>query len=279
MRIALVVGASSGLGFAVSEKLAAEGIRTYAGARAFGLKDAASKEPPEGCFPIALDVTDATSVQAGISYVYEKEGRIDILVNCAAFLTLGACEETSMEELRAVLETNFLGMVQVTQAVLPIMRAQGAGRIIQFSSLNGLVAIPFQSAYIASKHAIEGWNEALAMEVSPFGIFVTIMEPGDCSGGSDAYRLHAGAAQDASSPYHHAYLSTVHRIHQDESHGQSPARTANAVYRMLSKKRPPVRVVVARSTQCLAVWLHDLLPTRFFAWCIRLYYTKKRSVM
>lgn len=275
MRVAIVVGASSGLGHAVASKLAAEGIRTYAGARSFGIR----KEPPEGCVPITLDVTDETAVQAAISHVLKTEGRIDILVNCAAFLTLGACEETSIEELQAVLQTNFIGMVRVTQAVLPIMRAQCAGHIIQFSSLNGLVAIPFQSAYIASKHAIEGWSEALAMEVRPFGISVTIMEPGDCSGGSDAYRLHAGAARHDASPYHHAYLSAVHRIHQDETHGQSPARIANAVYRVLTKKRPPVRVAVAKIDQRLAVWLHDLLPTRFFAWCIRVYYTPKHSAI
>lgn len=273
MRVVFVAGASSGLGYAVAARLAQEGYRTYAGARSFP----SGKPPPEGCIPIALDVTDESSVQAAVADIRQREERIDILINCAAHLTLGSCEETSIDELRAVLETNFLGMTRLTQAVLPYMRVQRAGHIVQFSSLNGLVAIPFQGAYIASKHAAEGWNEALAMEVKRFGISVTIIEPGDCSGGSDAYRMKALAAQDTASPYHSPYLATVRRIHRDESHGQSPDRVARAVSRALLKKRPPLRVVIAGIDQRLAVWLHDLLPGRFFLWLMNLYYSPRRS--
>ena len=179
MPVALVAGASSGLGRAVARRLAADGWRTYAGARAFARGEA----PPEGCQAVPLDVTDGASVSDCVRRVLDAEGRIDALVNCAALLTLGSGEETSVEEIRRVLDTNFLGAVRMVQAVLPAMRAQGGGRIVQFSSLNGLFGIPFQGAYTASKHALEGWSECLAMETRPFGVQVTLVAPGDCRGG------------------------------------------------------------------------------------------------
>ena len=267
-RVALVAGASSGLGRAVARSLAAGGFRTYAGARSF----ASGKQPPEGCVPVALDVTDEKSCRNAVAFVLSREGRIDVLVNCAAFLTLGACEETSPKELSAVLETNLLGSVRMIQAVLPAMRRQGGGRIVQFSSLNGLFAIPFQSAYVASKHALEGFCEALALETRPFGIRVTLMEPGDCKSGSDAYRKKSLASQDGDSPYREAYQAAVEKIRRDEQGGLDPERVAKAVLGVLMKKRPPARRAVARLDQRLAMWLHDLLPGNLFYAIIRSYY-------
>ncbi len=267
-RVALVVGASSGLGAEVARRLAADGFVTYAGARAF----AGGRAAPEGCLPVALDVTDGASVQAAVDHVLREAGRIDALVNCAAFLTLGSCEETTVDELRAVLETNFLGMARVTQAVLPAMRTQGGGRIVQFSSINGLLAVPFQGAYTASKHAVEGWSEALAMEARPFGVSVTLMEPGDCKNGSDAYRKRSAAAQRDDSPYRARYERATGRIRRDEASGMHPARVARAVSRTLSRRRPPMRVAVARPDQRLATVLHDLLPGRLFFRILALYY-------
>lgn len=271
--VVLVAGASSGLGRAVAERLAAEGYRTYAGARSFG---SAPKErartAPKGCIPLALDVTDDTSVAAAVQALLAAEGRIDALVNCAACLMLGACEETSDAELSAVLHTNVLGMARMTRAVLPAMRAQQSGRIVQFSSLNGRFGIPFQGAYVASKHAVEGWSEALAMEVSGFGIQVTLMEPGDCRSGSDAYRMHAGAARQEISPYAKPYETATRKIHHDESTGLMPQKVARAVSKVLGRRHAPARVVVARLDQRLALWLHTLLPGRLFYRIIRAYY-------
>ena len=271
MRTALVVGASSGLGYAIARWLAGEGIRTYAAARSYH----AAKEPPPGCEPVVMDVTDPVSVQSAVNQTLNKAGRIDILVNCAATLTLGAGEELSEDELRAVMETNFFGAVRVTQAVLPIMRAQGSGRMIQMSSLNGLMAIPFQGAYVASKHALEGFSEALAMEARPFGISVTLVEPGDCGGGSDTYRQKASASESVSSPYRDAYTAAVNQIHHDETNGQSPERVAAAVLRIVKQKRPPLRLRVARTDQRLAVLLHDLLPGRLFQRMIASHYAPR----
>jgi len=274
-RIALVAGASSGLGRAVAERLAADGFVTYAGARSF----AAGVQVPEGCVPLALDVTDEVSVTAAVSAVLAKEGRIDVLVHCAAFLTLGACEEASIDEQRRVLETNYLGVVRMVQAVLPVMRAQGAGRIALFSSLNGLMAIPFQGAYVASKHAIEGFAEALRLEVRRFGVSVTVVNPGDCRGGSSAYRGHADVAEQPDSPYRPYYKAATEKIYQDESGGLAPGRVAAAVSRALTKRHAPLRVVVAKMEQRLAMWLHDLLPGRLFVRIIETYYAPKEKTI
>lgn len=270
MRVALVAGASSGLGRAVAGRLAEDGYRTYAGARSFAVPSAA--QAPEGCMPIGMDVTDDASVQGAVAGVIAAEGRLDVLVNCAAILTLGACEDTSDAELRAVLETNLLGMARVTRAVLPHMRRAQGGRIIQLSSLNGRFAIPFQGAYAASKHAVEGWSEALALEVRRFGIQVTLVEPGDCHSGSQAYRRHAEAAQKSGSVYASAYACATRKIQHDEASGMDPDRVARAVARALKRRRPPARVVVARPDQRLALWLHGLLPGRWFGRIIAGYY-------
>lgn len=269
--VALVAGASSGLGRAVARRLAVEGFTTYAGARSFGA-DAAGATPPEGCIPIALDVTEDTSVKAAIERVLREQGRIDALVNCAAILTLGACEEISDEEFRAVLETNVLGLARMTRAVLPAMRAQKGGRIVQFSSLNGRFAVPFQGAYAASKHAVEGYSEALSLEVGQFGISVTRVEPGDCRSGSQSYRLRAAAAQQSHSPYAAYYDAATARIQYDEETGMNPDRVAGAVAKALTKRRAPARIVVARIDQRMALWLHTLLPYRLVARVLDGYY-------
>lgn len=274
--VALVSGASSGLGRAVAERLAAEGMTTYAGARSFAA-GSEGKAPPKGCIAIALDVTDDASVTSAVAQVRAQEGRIDVLVNCAAILTLGSCEETSDEELLAVVRTNLLGTARMTRAVLPVMRAQGAGHIVQFSSLNGRFAVPFQGAYTASKHAIEGWSEALALEVFRFGISVTLVEPGDCRSGSNAYRLHAGAAMSSNSPYHTYYKTATARIEHDEATGMPPDRVARAVARAVRRRRSPARVIVARPDQRLALWLHGLLPGRWFIRVIAWYYGAGKS--
>lgn len=272
--VALVVGASSGLGRAIAQRLARDGYQTYAAARAYAESE---KTPPAGCIPLALDVTEDASVEAALAHILQADGRVDVLVNCAAQLVLGACEETDMAELSRVLGTNVLGSIRVARAVLPAMRARGGGRIVQLSSLNGRFAVPFQGAYTASKHALEGWCETLAMEAAPFGIQVTLVEPGDCRSGSDAYRLHAGLAQDEQSPYHTRYKAAAAKIHHDETNGMQPEVVANAIARLLRRRRQPLRRVVARLDQRLALYLHTLLPGRWFARIITAYYAPAKT--
>ena len=157
----------------------------------------------DGIHRLKLDVTDEESIRRFCGKAQEI-AEPDALVQCAGMLVLGSCEETRTEEYHRVMDTNYLGMVRMNRAILPLMRARGGGKIVLFSSINGLLGIPFQSAYTASKHAIEGYAECLAMETKPFGIQVMLVEPGDHRSGSDKYRPHAAAMTDGS-PYAEEY--------------------------------------------------------------------------
>ena len=268
-----VSGASSGLGKAVAEYLASHGYTVYAGARSFKEGNSLS---PAGCIGVELDVTDVFSVKAAFDYMLEKEKEIYALVNCAAFFTMGSCEEVPPEELSRILDTNFIGMVRNVQAVLPVMRKQGYGRIINFSSINGVLAVPFQGAYTASKHAVEGWSEALAQETSRFGINVSVVEPGDCRGGSQKYRKRCIASADLTSPYYEYYKAGTEKIHHDEENGMEQVMVASAVCGLLDSKKPPYRKVVATLTQRSSIWLHKFLTRKQFNRIIADYYAPKK---
>ena len=203
-------------------------------------------------------------------------GPPDALVNCAGMLILGACESYPTDELRRVMETNFFGMAAMVSRALPLMRERGRGRIVNFSSINGLLGIPFEGAYTASKHAIEGYSECLALETKPFGIDVMLVEPGDHRGGSRAYRPHS-AGMSADSPYFSAFEAGTRAIAHDEDNGCDPDRLGEKVARALKKKRLPRRLRIAKADQHLAVILHDLLPNRLFESIIGSYYAKPKS--
>ena len=169
--VALITGASSGIGRASALALAKVGYRV------FGTSRKPMTAPANGITMLVADVTDDTSVQALIAEVMAATGRIDLLVNNAGYALSGAAEESSIGQVQALFETNFHGVVRVTNAVLPIMRAQGVGRILNVGSVLGLIPGPFGAYYAASKHAIEGYSESLDHEVRPFGIRVAVIEP------------------------------------------------------------------------------------------------------
>ncbi len=170
--VALVTGASSGIGEATAKQLLAAGYKVYGTSR----RGASAKQLS---FPLlAIDVTDDASVAAGITQLLEREGRIDLLINNAGIGVTGAAEESTIEQVRSLFETNFHGVVRVTNAVLPIMRKQGSGRILNIGSGLGLIPAPFNAYYSATKHAIEGYSESLDHEVRGFGIRVSVIEPG-----------------------------------------------------------------------------------------------------
>lgn len=169
--VALITGASQGIGRASAIALA------NAGYRVFGTSRKSIAAPENGITMVVADVTDDASVQALIAEVIAAAGRIDLLVNNAGYALSGAAEESSIGQVQALFETNFHGVVRVTNAVLPIMRAQGAGRILNVGSVVGLIPGPFGAYYAASKHAIEGYSESIDHEVRPFGIRVAVIEP------------------------------------------------------------------------------------------------------
>ena len=266
-----VTGASSGLGLHTAQALEQDGWLVVAGARSF-----AREERNGGMIRLPLDVTDEDSVVAFCDRAAEIAGAPDALVQCAGMLVLGSCEETLTEEYRNVMDTNFLGMVRMNRAVLPLMREAKKGKIVLFSSINGLLGIPFQSAYTASKHAIEGYAECLQMEVAPFGIQIMLVEPGDHRSGSDKYRPHA-AKMTAGSPYAAAYESAVRVIHRDESGGSDPDVLGRKIASALDRKRIPFRKRIASADQHLAVYVHKWLPAKWTATILRRYYIQRKK--
>ena len=171
-RVALVTGASSGIGEAAARELVAAGFTVYGTSR-----KAVAGDQRAGVTFLPLDVTDDTSVAAAVGDVLARSGHIDVLVN-AGFGVTGAAEESSVEQARALFETNVFGLMRVTRAVLPVMRAQGSGRIINVSSIVGLIPVPFMALYASSKHALEGYSESLDHEVREHGVRVLLVEPG-----------------------------------------------------------------------------------------------------
>lgn len=171
-KTAFVTGASSGIGKAAALALSRAGYRVIGTSR-----KASADEVRDGIRMIACDVTSDASVAAAASLALAELGHIDLLVNNAGYAISGAAEESSIEQVHALFDTNFLGVVRVTNAVLPIMRQQGFGRILNIGSVVGLIPGPFGAYYTASKHAIEGYSESLDHEVRPFGIRVAVIEP------------------------------------------------------------------------------------------------------
>lgn len=268
--IVWVTGASSGLGMYTAQALRDAGHTVIAGARSFKAGE------QDGMHVLPLDVTDDASVDAFAAEALRIASRVDAVVNAAGILDLGSCEETSVAEYTRVMDTDFLGMVRVNQRALPHMRAQGSGRIVMFSSINGLLGIPFQSAYTAAKHAVEGYAECLQMEARRFGVQVCLVEPGDHRGGSQRCRHHAAAMGEAS-PYAQDYADTTTIIDHDERNGSDPARLGRKVARAMARKHMPIRLRVASLDQHLAVYLHDVLNPGFNAAILRGYYLNPKK--
>ncbi|HUD37057.1 MAG TPA: SDR family oxidoreductase [Streptosporangiaceae bacterium] len=254
-KVALVTGASAGIGLACADRLAADGW-TVTGASRRG-------SDGSGWPGLVMDVDDSESVRGGIDGLTERCGRIDALVGAAGWGVAGAAELTTIDEAKAQFETNFWGCVRVAQAVLPVMRGQGGGRIVLISSIAGVIGIPFQAFYSASKFALEGFAEALAYEVAPFGVHVTLVQPGNIRTDFTASRRMA-AAGETDTAYARAQAKAVSLMERDEANGAGPGTVAAAVERVLRARRPPRRVSVGKPDERVGLLAKRLLPYRVF---------------
>jgi NAD(P)-dependent dehydrogenase (short-subunit alcohol dehydrogenase family) len=254
-RRALVTGASAGIGRACAEELHAAGW-AVTGASRRGTTSGEWKG-------LVMDVDDDDSVRTGVSGVLAAGGRIDALVASAGWGMAGAVEQCTVEEAKAQLETNFWGCVRVLQQVLPAMREQGGGRIVLMSSIGGVIGIPFQAFYSASKFALEGLGEALAYEVAPFGVQVTLVEPGNVKTDFTASRRMARAA-GGDPVYGAALTKAVGLMERDEANGVPAADVAAVVRRVLESRRPPRRVSVGKAGERAGLLAKRLLPFRAF---------------
>jgi NAD(P)-dependent dehydrogenase (short-subunit alcohol dehydrogenase family) len=210
-----------------------------------------------------MDVDDDRSVAEGVARVVDESGRLDAVVACAGWGLAGAVEQTSLRDARDQFETNFWGAVRLVQHSLPTLRTQGGGRIVLISSIGGVLGIPFQAFYSASKFALEGFGEALAYEVAPFGIEVTLVEPGNVTTGFTAARRDAepGPGED---PYAGAVARAVGKMADDEAAGVPPGQVADTVQQVLESRRPPRRVSVGKLDERVGIIGKRLLPYRLF---------------
>jgi NAD(P)-dependent dehydrogenase (short-subunit alcohol dehydrogenase family) len=202
--VAIVTGSSGGIGLATSLALARKGYLTYATMRNLAKRDSIQSVADKQQLPIRvvqLDVTDENSVKKAVQSILSEAGRIDLLVNNAGYALTGAFEDIGIDEIEAQYETNVFGVIRVTQAVLPIMRKQGSGRIINISSGAGRIGYPGGSAYVSSKFALEGLSESMAYEIEQFGIKTVLVEPGFVRTNFGENIVIARKTQNTNSPY------------------------------------------------------------------------------
>jgi NAD(P)-dependent dehydrogenase (short-subunit alcohol dehydrogenase family) len=270
-RVILITGARSGIGRACATALVGQGHRVYGTSRRLASVDAAALGYPM----LAMDVDDDGSIRAGVDEVLKTAGRLDVVVNNAGFGYGGAIEDTSIGEAKALMETNFFGALRVCHAVLPHMRARGEGLIVNVSSIGGLMGLPFQGLYSASKFALEGLSASLRMEVKPFGIYVVLLEPGDiCTSFTSNRRTVRAAKDDAfgASVYHERYAAALSRIEADEQGGSPPDVVARALLRIVNHRSPRPRYVVGPFYERIAVWASRMLPAGLFERILMTYY-------
>lgn len=232
-KVALVTGASSGIGEATAERLSKAGYKVYgtsrrgcqAGERSFEM--------------LALDVTSDASVEAAVNDVLRLEGRVDLLVNNAGFgVAPAGAEEISIDQARAIFETNFFGVVRMTRAVVPHMRRQGGGRIINIGSVLGLLPMPYGALYSATKHALEGYSESLDHELRTRGVRVSVIEPGYTKTNFDANFLGPDSTLDE---YRDVRAALSKLLPEVVAKGDDPSVVADVVLKAASAARPNIR--------------------------------------
>jgi NAD(P)-dependent dehydrogenase (short-subunit alcohol dehydrogenase family) len=250
--VAIVTGSSTGIGYETSLALARDGFLTYATMRNLdkgeNIKSAAAKESlPLHVTP--LDVTDDLSVKNAVQSILSKEGRIDILVNNAGYVLSGAFEDLTIDEIKEQYETNFFGLIRVTQAVLPIMRKQKSGVIVNISSGAGRFGYPGHSAYISTKFAVEGISESMSYELEPFGIKVVIVEPGVIRTNIVNTMVVARKSQDPNSPYSQMMQKMANTFEELMKNSSSPDLVANVVLKAFEDKNPNLRYLAGNDVE------------------------------
>jgi NAD(P)-dependent dehydrogenase (short-subunit alcohol dehydrogenase family) len=266
-KVALVTGGSSGIGEATAVKLHELGYTTYAAARRVQRMEHLTKA---GIRPLAMDVTDEESVQSGVKHILAEQGRIDVLVNAAGYGYYGAIEDVPLSEARDQFEVNVFGAARLTQLVLPHMRDQRSGTIINITSMGGKIYTPLGGWYHATKFALEALSDCLRLEVKPFGINVVVIEPGGIQ--TEWPAIAAGKLQQASSggPYTKQAGAVAASLTSDATARRSspPTLIADTIAKAVTARRPKTRYAVGYGARPI-IFLHDVLPDRAFDAFIR----------
>jgi len=250
--VAVVTGSSSGIGFEIALTLARNGFQTYATmrnlAKSENIKSIASKEK----LPIhieQLDVIDNNSVTNAIQAIVSKADRIDVLVNNAGYALAGAFEDLAIEEIKAQYETNFFGLIRTTQAVLPIMRKQKSGTIVNISSGAGRFGYPTGSAYVSTKFAVEGLSESMAYELEPLGIKVILVEPGVIKTNISNGMVIAKKSQNSNSPYSQIMQKMSTSFEHMLENASSPDLVAKVVLQAVTSENPSLRYLAGKDVE------------------------------
>jgi len=266
-QIILITGASSGFGKFTAQMLSEQGHIVYG----------TSRKPSENMNNVKMlvvDVTSPLSIRQAVEQIISEQGRIDVLINNAGIGIGGALELATEDEVSKQMNTNFFGVVNMCREVLPLMRKARKGKIINISSIGGVMGIPYQGFYSASKFAVEGYSEALALEVHPFHIKVCLVEPGDFNTGftdnrniSEQTRLNAD--------YRESFLKSLEIIEKEERNGCHPRKLAAAICKIVARKNPSFRTKVGPLVQVLFAKSKRWLPDSVMQYALRIFYAIK----
>lgn len=269
-KVVLITGGTSGIGKAVCQVLSGYGYIVYGSGRS-----AENGQQVDNYKLVNMDVNDFKSVKSGVDYVLEKEGRIDVLVNNAGIGMAGAIEDSVVTEIIEIFNTNVAGIIRTCQAVLPGMRQQQSGLIINISSVGGLMGLPYRGIYSASKSAVETISESLSQEVMQFGVKVVLIEPGDFNTSINNNRKVSERAKQS------VYKEDFERIHalinEEVSNGEDPRKIGELVHKIIGKRKPWMRYNVGNFTSKLALSAKRILPDRWFEKLMMNHYKVKRK--
>ena len=262
-QVILVTGASSGLGEEMATHLARTGYTVYGSSRRIE-----GQEKP--FHTINMDVTDAASISTALARILEREGRIDVLVNNAGLGIAGPVEELSIDDVQRVLDTNVVGVLRVCQAVLPHMRRQGSGRIINISSIGSEIGLPYRGLYSASKAAVDRLTEALRTELAPYGVQACVLQPGGVRTDINKNRIRVELPAD--SPYRASFEHTYRLIDESVEKGLPPEAFGRLVEELIRAPRLKRVYRLGKPLEKLSVLLKRLLPAQRFDKMIRKHY-------
>jgi NAD(P)-dependent dehydrogenase (short-subunit alcohol dehydrogenase family) len=257
-KVILITGASRGIGLATATLL------TQRGYLVFGTSRTPAHYTVSDFSLLQLDVNDETSVKQCVNRVLEQAGRIDILMNNAGYSLYGAVEEATVEDAKRLFETNFFGIMRMTNAVLPHMRQAGTGRIINIGSLAGIVGVPYIGIYAAAKHALEGYTASLRYELRGFGIYASIIDPGDI-----ATAIVTEPSSNPISIYDGIRERTIAIHDENVRSGPPPEKVARAVLKVIESRAPRLRYTVTHREEFGVPWMKRLLPEPLIEWFIR----------
>ncbi|MDX1362850.1 SDR family oxidoreductase [Arenibacter latericius] len=256
-KVVLVTGGSSGIGKSIGIYLKSKGYIVYGTTR-----NLAKNSNFTDFNLLELDVRNPGSVKLAITELLEKEGKIDVLVNNAGIGITGPIEETPHEEILKAFDTNFNGPLHLAKAVLPSMRSQGSGLIINITSIAGYMGLPYRGIYSASKGALELVTEALRMETKAFGVHFTNLAPGDFATNIAAGRYHSPVLE--TSPYKEPYGNTLKMMNEHVESGKDPMLVARMVYKIINTKNPKVHYKVGEFMQKFSLFLKKILPDKVY---------------